>query len=697
MTPRNRPLLIIGIGLLFVLCCYCAAVTGIGAWLIAQPAEPPVVVVTRVVTVQATRQPVRTLLPSQTAEPTAAPVATAAARPTAEAVRTPGATAAGSQNADDADNLLIQTEMPPADPRLLAMRFRDDATEIPEVVNAEPPVYKVGDKAQFWVNNSDTQRHQRITAQLMVVTDHLAMWVQEGVRYNQRDLEASANRFEEQTYPTNREFFGSEWTPGVDNDPRLHILHSRGLGEMVAGYYSSADEYSRLVNEYSNEREMFYISAEPGNAKPNSAFYDGTLAHEFQHMIHWANDRNETSWVNEGMSELASYLNGFDPGGADLAYAEQPDTQLTAWADPSEGNAEHYGASYLFMSYFLDRFGDDLTKAVVASPLNGIAGFDAALAGAGRDERFEDVFADWVIANYLDAPEADEEGRYGYADIDTFPMSVADTYRTYPAADEARVSQYGVDYIRLRGGRPMTVRFQGATRAQLVAAEPQGTFSWWSNRGDQSNSTLTRSVDLREVDKATLTFSAWYDIEEGWDYAYVSVSVDNGQKWQILPGRHTTERNPVGNAFGSGWTGISGGGDDAEWVEEEVDLTSFAGQQILLRFEMVTDDAVNEPGLLIDDVAIREAGFEDDGESGASGWTSEGWLLTDNSVRQRWLVQVLQIADSQVTVRRMTVGEDGRGELSIPQLDGGEAVVIVSGLAPVTTETATYSYEVTLD
>ncbi len=84
-----------------------------------------------------------------------------------------------------------------------------------------------------------------MTAELRYMTDHVAMWVEQGVRMNQRELEASAERFEQKTYPTNREFFGSEWTPGVDNDVRLHILHSRGLGDTVAGYFSSADEYSR--------------------------------------------------------------------------------------------------------------------------------------------------------------------------------------------------------------------------------------------------------------------------------------------------------------------------------------------------------------------------------------------------------------------------------------------------------------------
>ena len=83
----------------------------------------------------------------------------------------------------------------------------------------------------------------------------------------------------------------------------------------------------------------------------------------------------------------------------------------------------------------------------------------------------------------------------------------------------------------------------------------------------------------------------------------------------------------MGNAFGLGWTGMSGRGEDRKrapkWVEEQVDLTSFAGKEILLRFEMVTDDAVNQPGLLLDNIAIPEIGYQDDGETGAGGWEAE--------------------------------------------------------------------------
>jgi bacillopeptidase F (M6 metalloprotease family) len=230
-----------------------------------------------------------------------------------------------------------------------------------------------------------------------------------------------------------------------------------------------------------------------------------------------------------------------------------------------------------------------------------------------------------------------------------------------------------------------------------VDARPQGTYSWWSNRGDDSDATLTHAFDLRSARSATLSFSAWYDIEDGWDYAYVAVSTDGGAKWQLLRGKHTTDKNPVGNAFGPGWTGISGGGKSPQWVQETMDLTAFAGKQILLRFEYVTDDAVNGPGLMVDDIAIPEIGYSDGGENGSAGWEAAGWVLTDNKLTQRWLVQLLQIGEDKITVERMDVGPDGRGRLTVDdlgELDG--AILVISGLAPMTTEPAQYSYTITL-
>ncbi len=700
MDKRTRNILLIVAGALLLLCCCCLVSTGIGTYLLSrstQSAPQPEPIATPTMT---------KAVPTQRATSSAASPAGKTPQSPASPTEQPGTEGIPSSalpipSLDAEAQALSDSEIPAADARELALQFQSDAgdggAEIPITVNAAAPSYATGDKQQFWISNSDTQEHKQVTAELKVLTDHVAMWVETGVRFNQRDLEASAKRFEEKTYPTNREFFGSEWSPGIDNDVRLHILHARGLGETVAGYYSSADEYSRLVNEYSNEREMFYISADSGNAKPNSDFYDGTLAHEFQHMIHWANDRNETSWVNEGMSELASYLNDFDPGGADYAYMMQPDTQLTTWADPSEDSVtEHYGASYLFTAYFLDRFGEKLTQAVVASPKNGVAGYNVALAAAGRTERFDDIFADWVVANYVDEPKAAPNGRFGYSNIDLYDMAVSETHRSYPASATAQVSQYGADYIRLKGRGAITIDFAGQAETPLTNAAPQGAYSWWSNRGDQSNSTLTRAFDLRNLTSATLAFSTWYDIEQGWDYAYVTASTDGGNRWQILRGRYTTDVDPVGNAFGPGWTGISGEGETPEWVDEQVDLTPFAGKEVLIRFQMVNDDAVNHAGLLIDNLAIPELNYTDAGEAGPGDWEASGWILTDNTVTQRWLAQLISIAGDNVTVQQMPVGADGRGKLTLADLgDLDEAILVISALAPVTTEAASYSYEIT--
>lgn len=708
MEPRNRNLLLGLLGAALLLCCCCLLLVGALAGFITTrpsqstgpigPSEGPIIVVTRVVTPPAepTGVPVSTPQVEATTGPTITTESGSPATVAPEATEViTGTPSALSTVEVQAEQVLLNAEMPQRDQRELKLRLEPKGTDIPVVVNSKPPSYKAGDTAKFWVSNTDTEEHRQITAQLRYVTDHVYIWVENGLQLNQGDLERSAERFEKQTYPTDRQFFGSEWTPGVDDDVHLTLLHARNLGEGIAGYYSSADEFSNLVNPYSNQREMFYIVGDSQDTQPNTSFYDGVLAHEFQHMIHWYNDRNEDTWVNEGMSDLAMYLNGFDVGGADMAYSQKPDTQLDAWADPKEGNIEHYGASFLFMTYFLDRFGEDLTKAVVASSKNGIAGFNDALAKAGRSERFNDIFTDWIIANYLNRRDADPSGRFGYKKLDPYPPAVSETYRRFPVSASAQVSQYGADYIRLQGRGSLTIDFTGQPQIGLVDTNPQDKHAWWSNRGDDSDATLTRAFDLSSLQSATLTFSAWYNVEDGYDYIYAEASADAGAHWQVLRGKYATDKDPVGNAYGPGWTGMSGGGDTPDWVQEKIDLTPFAGKKILLRFEYVTDDALNGPGFLLDSIAIPELKYKDDGEAGTAGWEPAGWMLTDNTLSEQWLVQVVEVGSDKTTVQRLNVGPDGKGSITVDNLGNlQEAMLVISALAPVTTEPAHYSYTI---
>ncbi|HIC90363.1 MAG TPA: hypothetical protein EYP04_13300 [Anaerolineae bacterium] len=397
------------------------------------------------------------------------------------------------------------------------------------------------------------------------------------------------------------------------------------------------------------------------------------------------------------MSELATELNGFSRGGADRVFSELPDTQLNTWSEDQGRNAEHYGASYLFTSYFLDRFGEDLTKAVVASDANGVDGFTEALSQAGTSLTFDDVFADWLIANYLDDPNLDD-GRYGYVRDDPEQVALDERFDSYPVpVRTSTVHQYAADYVELAGEGDVVIEFAGSTLTHLADTQAHsGRFAYWANRADDSDARLTRAVDLSDVQKATLQFWMWYDIEENWDYAYVEISTDQGETWTLLRGQHTTEENPTGNSFGPGYTGKSGGGEQAKWVQERIDLSPYAGGAVLLRFEYVTDDAVNLPGLFLDDIAIPEVGILDDLEHGGTEWQAEGWIRTDNVLPQRWLVQLIELTPDGPQVRRMALDDQQRGQLSVEGLGRNhkKAVLVISALAPVTTEVASYQYAI---
>lgn len=130
------------------------------------------------------------------------------------------------------------------------------------------------------------------------------------------------------------------------------------------------------------------------------------------------------------------------------------------------------------------------------------------------------------------------------------------------------------------------------------SAASQGSSSYYSGSGDDLQNSLT-STTIYRVTPSTSTFTCQmnYQIELDWDYAYVMVSEDAGLTWSSVPGNVTTNTDPNGNNLGHGITGNSGG-----WVAASFDLSAYDGQDILLRIAYVTDGAVVEPGLWVDEL-----------------------------------------------------------------------------------------------
>ncbi len=591
------------------------------------------------------------------------------------------------KSADENLKILESTLVPSSDLRELAGRLRG-IKNIPETVPDPKAPHKVGETKQFWVLDYDTHNNSQITATLQYVTPHLYFWIENGVSFDADKLKTLADTFENKIYPTDRQFFGSEWTPGIDDDVHLYLIYAKSLGSHIAGYFDANDELPPQAYQYSNAHEDFMVAA----SQPLDAIYTyGVLAHEFQHMIHWAKDRNEESWLNEGFSELAVDLNGFGRGDKAFLYAAQPNTMLTDWPTDPDKRDVHYGVAYMFVKYFLDRFGEKATQAVVSDQRNGLDSIDGTLRdlnetdpSTGKIITADDLFSDWAVANFLQDPSVGD-GRYSYKDYPDAPkFKETESISSCPSdPQDLSVDQYGVEYIRISCRGNYMLKFEGSTEVGILPTNAHsGNYDYWSNKGDDSDMTLDQTFDFSSVKGSIdMDYWIWYDLEKDYDFTYLEAS-ENGQDWQILTTPSCTKDNPSGDSYGCGYNGTSGG-----WKEEKVDLSRFAGSKVTLRFEYITDPGVNGEGLLLDDISIPAINYSTDFEKDDGGWKSAGFVRIQNSLPQNFLLSLIQ-EGGKVTVEKLPLNNDNT--LSLPLKLDSDAILVVSGSTRFTRQTASY-------
>ena len=627
---------------------------------------------------------VRSDEPTATPEPTPQPIIAAAhtATPTPEPILSAVPTA------DDP---------PVRDLFTLAQRFgRADAGGVPltRTLPPDPDCCEAGHLKEFFVTDLIQRRNYTVEAELLAVSENAYWYADVETDLTAQEMEHTADVFEREIRPPIVDAIGDIWKPGVDGDPHLVVLHTPLAA--AAGYFSSSDSYPRSTHPHSNEREMIVMDGDW--LRPGSRQYFGVLAHEFQHAVHWNLDIGEDVWVNEGMSEVATELAGYEASFVDV-FMQYPEVQLNYWPDEPRDTIPHYGAATLFVEYLHEHYGgDDGLAELGREPLDGVNGVTRYLAQ--YDVSFTDVFADWVVANFLDREldwSADESlddrlDIYRYSGRSVGLRRVRHTEGEFE--ETTTQPQLSARYyeVKLPEG-DAHVEFKGEPTVAQVGTECRsGRYCWWGGNGDSIDTTLEREFDLSGVDEATLEFWAWYEIEEEWDYAYASVSTDGGESWTTLDGEHTTREDPLGANYGAGFTGNSGGGKSGEWVRERMDLSEYAGMEsVLVRFEYITDDGVNIGGIVIDNISVPEIGFTDDAETDGD-WVANGFHRIDNRLPQGFVVQVIEFGrDGGVSVRRAksaTFSIEGFGDT----LD--YAVLVIAPTTHTTYQPAGYTLRV---
>jgi hypothetical protein len=121
-----------------------------------------------------------------------------------------------------------------------------------------------------------------------------------------------------------------------------------------------------------------------------------------------------------------------------------------------EDTLANYGATYLFMLYLKEHYGGATTlKNIVAHTGHGIAGMNGALQQSGYAVTVNDIFKNWVIANYLNNTSL-TGGKYGYTDLFD-PMAIpkapgniqiTNSHSIYPALGAGSVNRYAGNYIK---------------------------------------------------------------------------------------------------------------------------------------------------------------------------------------------------------------------------------------------------------
>jgi hypothetical protein len=504
----------------------------------------------------------------------------------------------------------------------------------------------------------------------------------------QEQVDYIFDQFNNVIYPSNTNYFGftndrdgtgglfSSW--GYDwyetsNPQRVMILIYNIIDEgwcdpeyefYVAGFF-----WPEMTDVYAG-RNIIHIDSHDwpnriGSDVARPYLYEGTVAHEYEHAIHYDHDPDEPSWVDEGLADLSGFLAGYGHSQSHLAYyLVYHRTPLTVWG----GGLEDYGESYLMALYLLENFGGPaFIKALIDEPLNGIAGIENQLGIFGYGTDFRAIYGDWTVANYLDEPAltGPSGAQLGYDGLDipsddtwgySIQWSVENYYGSkskgnlpiprywggyvsetiqYPLGD---VLPYAPMYLTYQGLEPELISsFRGDITAGIEAHSP--IHQLWGGRGDLMFNTATLAAPIALGTNTELSLWTWYQIETAWDFAFVQVSTDGGSTWTSLSNPHTTDVYDPG-AIGYVIDNVPGfTGSSEVWVEETFDLSAYDGMSVLLRFVYATDWAYTEAGFYVDDVVVSDDGgvvLSDDLEAGSGNWLLDGFEYTTGLAENDW-------------------------------------------------------------
>ncbi len=417
------------------------------------------------------------------------------------------------------------------------------------------------------------------------------------------------------------------YTPTVpEGQTRIGGFFSSQLNGLFERNVMSIDAYDWIhrtganpLNDGPENRADPCPSGRPGYPRQ----YEGTFAHEYQHLPQSYQDEGETIWLNEGLSDYAQTLVGYVDstlpygvtgadshitcfqgyyGDAAFPYCGA-ENSLTRWGDQGAASTlADYGAAYTFLTYLADQFGDEIVTYLHRSKAHGLVSLQNWLDDNAPGLQSIDVIHDWAAQMTLDrfvdkgakGLTRDQRNRFTSAQL-----SSAIDWSWSGSYDSPGAPANGSDYVLAVKNRPINVNTIKSMRFRGTKTYAPDPLAWvvddgtlYAGTGDNLDRSAVFSVTV-PAGSPKLTFSNKYNIETGWDFAVVQVSTDGGKTYTSLANANTTsehEPEAVSSIVNQlpGLTGVA-----ADFRTETFNLAPYAGKDVLLSFRYLTDPAVN--------------------------------------------------------------------------------------------------------
>ena len=334
--------------------------------------------------------------------------------------------------------------VPPArDLPLLAQQMRWNGANALAPGEHQNDGWQVGDVRNFWTLDYPRLEMVNSPFRLLAVSENAYWWASQDATVPDEAIEQAVGEAESRVFPRVEAVFASGHEP-----ERLHIVSGRIPG--VGGYVSGADRYPPSVSPYSNGVSAVYVNSRAAALGQDDFVH--ILAHELQHAIHQEADQSEATWLNEGIVGTGGQGSGGFRVSSVFGYLRQPSASLVNWPDHLGSDVGlNYGAAALFAHYLREHYAaDGGLQDLLAIQSDGIEAVDQfltqrqATSASGQPASFATVFADWMVANLLDA----DTGPYGYRGLDA-KASITRWQETSGEKSTASLPQYGIDYVEI--------------------------------------------------------------------------------------------------------------------------------------------------------------------------------------------------------------------------------------------------------